>query len=107
MGLIALERMREADISVMLFVERGLDVLGDEGKETTLHYLETNGLGRDEIPHRMRTFVTGLRYIYGSSSCLIESEIEGGLRLMENLSPQPCGLTGAVNELTERETGTR
>jgi hypothetical protein len=107
MGSIALEKMGEADMSAMPCVERGLDVLADEGQEKVLRYLETSGLGRDEIPLGMRTVDTGLRHIFGCGSSHIEPEVESGLRLLEHLSPRLGGLPGAIGDLREMEIGTR
>lgn len=104
MSLKVVEKMTETDISVMLSVERGLDVLGESGKETTLRHMEMQGIERDRIPFNVESFVTGLGAIFGKSSVIIESEIVENLRLMEHLPAGQGGLVWAVRELKRRET---
>jgi hypothetical protein len=90
------------DLSIILSVERGLGILGESGKETTLHYLQLEGVKIDDIPFKLQHFTQFLEGLFGRGAPLIEDEIETSLRRLENLSPQNVSLDAAVRELRER-----
>ena len=92
----------EADLSIILSVERGLGILGKDGKETILRYLEKSGMPVELVPRDIDAFVGLLRGMFGMGSMIIEGEIESSLRLMEGLNRKPVSLQSAAAELRGR-----
>jgi len=102
MRLVVREVPSAADLSVVLSVERGLGVLGESGKATTLHYLEENGMNIEDIPRNIESFERFLHTLFGRGAIIIEGEIEASLRRLENLTPGHISLAAAVSELREK-----
>ena len=98
------QELRETDISIILSVEWCLGILGWDGKEATLRYMEKSGLSLEEIPSKPEAFIGFLRGMFGLGATIIEGEIEGNLRLLEGLPARPSSFMGAVFELRGRKT---
>ena len=104
MRSVLMNALEAEDLSILLAVERGLSVLGESGKKATLRLLATAGLNEEDIPKSHELFVKGLEDIFGAGATLVESEIEGNLRLIEQLSPKKTSLKDAITELRCRGT---
>ena len=96
------QELSGSDYSMILSVERGLEILGPTGKETTVRYLARSGLTMNEIPHNLDAFIGFLRVMFGHGATIIEAEIEANLRLLENLRPCRTTLSDAARELADR-----
>jgi len=104
MRSVLMNALEAEDLSILLAVERGLSILGDSGKKATLRILATAGLIEEDIPKNYELFVHVLEDIFGAGAPLITAEIEGNLRLIEQLSPRKTSLKDAITELRCRGT---
>jgi hypothetical protein len=97
-------RRPPAEMSILIAVESGLNVLGTSGKAVVLHYLSGLGLSKEEIPHRVGLFLAALEQIFGSGSTLIELEIMKNIRRMEEQGESDATMAELVNDLIQGGT---